>query len=214
MRVVVYVPVSLSASRTRRAVERDVTRQGHEVVGYVKTFAEVRAAIRGGVAELVAGRPEHLAAMVPQFLPVPVARGRIAAVVVLALAAWWVAHRRPAVVTGALTVLAAVAALALLDGGEPPAGPDAERTWPPASPAAPTPTVETPPLVTRDPIAVAPPLLDVPTQTPESTTAPPTTIAPTTTTTAPTTTAPPCRLAVDVDALTVAIEVCVTQPNG
>lgn len=213
MRVVVYVPVSLGAGRTRRAVERDVKRQGHEVVGYVRTPTEAQAAIDGGVAEKVAGRPEHLAATVPQFLPVPAGRGFPAtpAVILAALAAWWVAHRRPAVVTGALVAAAAVATVALLlDSPQRP--PFAQRQAPPTTSAPPEPPVTVvPPSPTQEPpvAPVGPPsprpsttIPPTPTPSPEP---PPATVEP----------APECLIDVELDLLSLLpVDLCVGQPNG
>lgn len=60
MRVIIYVPDSRGAARTRQAIKRDVEARGHEVVGATSVAAEAKAAWRAKVVDVIAGRPEHL----------------------------------------------------------------------------------------------------------------------------------------------------------
>lgn len=91
MRVLAYVPAHVrGAARTRRAVERDVKDQGHELVGVTDNPAVARAWVERGVVDKIAGRPEHLVELVDWALPVESGRvpHRIATGSMVAPMAW------------------------------------------------------------------------------------------------------------------------------
>lgn len=72
MRVIIYVPESRGAARTRRAIERDVAARGHEVVGCTSVPAEAMAAWRSRVVDVIAGRPDHLVELAAQDWALPI----------------------------------------------------------------------------------------------------------------------------------------------
>jgi hypothetical protein len=156
-------------------VERDVRRKGHEVVGYARSSQEAKAAISSGVADLVAGRPEHLAALLPWGLSIPKPTHGVPPpllVVPTALAAWW-ASRRTWLLPAAAAGLAGVAAFVLLPGpsprvGRPPeAGDGAVLSAPSLGPP-----VQRPMGRTRPPLETVPSTSPAPTASPSATPAP------------------------------------------
>lgn len=160
--MITYVPPVHGAARTRRAVEREVRRQGHEIIGHTDSRAEAQAALAAGVADIIAGRPEHLLELAPWALGVT---NRTAAVrsTAAALPVWAATQARQhpgraAAICAALAGLAVAVALVGPDQSHPrrpvllpppspsvpapsrvpPTSPAPQRPQPPAPPSAPT----------------------------------------------------------------------------
>jgi hypothetical protein len=182
MRVITYVPRVHGADRTRRAIEREVRRQGHEIIGQTDSRAEAQAALSSGVADMVAGRPEHLLELAPWALGV--AR-RAATASGLALPVWAIGQVRrhpPRVATAVASAaaLAAAVALAAQDRAStpppaalPPALPSASAprvpgTNPPSVPGLLAPPSAPPPAVPSAGGPAAPPRAAAPAQQPLS----------------------------------------------
>jgi hypothetical protein len=107
MRVIIYVPPSPGSARTRRAVEREVRKRGHEVVGVTDSRAEAQLALSASVADQVAGRPEHLLDLAPCLMGIPRAATSKAALLLLPIT-WLVDQVRDRPIQG--TVIAATLA--------------------------------------------------------------------------------------------------------
>ncbi|MFD6636783.1 hypothetical protein ACFWDN_13310 [Micromonospora chalcea] len=114
MRVIIYVPPAPGAARTRRSVEREVRRRGHEIVGMTDSQAAAKAALSSDVADLAAGRPEHLLDLAPWAMGISRSAGAGAGIGIGVLAApfAWLAgqaRRNPARLAATSVLVAGVA---------------------------------------------------------------------------------------------------------
>jgi hypothetical protein len=108
MRVIIYVPPSPGAARTRRAVEREVRKRGHEVVGITASRAEAQLALSSSFADQVAGRPEHLLDLAPSLMGIPRTTAGSAGALLLLPITWLIDQVRERPMQG--TVIAATLA--------------------------------------------------------------------------------------------------------
>jgi hypothetical protein len=108
MRVIIYVPPSPGSARTRRAVEREVRKRGHEVVGITASRAEAQLALSSSFADQVAGRPEHLLELAPHLMGIPRTTASSAGALLLLPITWLIDQVRDRPIQG--TVIAATLA--------------------------------------------------------------------------------------------------------
>lgn len=77
MRVVVYAPADMRGREKHvQATAREVMDRGHEYAGEVHDPAAVRSILEAGLADLIAGRADHLVSLVEWALPIDPHGGR------------------------------------------------------------------------------------------------------------------------------------------
>ena len=159
--MVLYLPARLRGrQRQWRRMLRQLSDDGHHVVGVLESGREAQLAVDAGVADRVAGRPGDLLELVPWALPVspPAGPRPMWAMVLLPLVEVWRRVREhPAKATAAAVGATAAGAMAaVLMAPDPPEGQPPQGMLPPV---VDMPVVPQPPVVPSPPstVPVVPP---------------------------------------------------------